>query len=45
VRIDGLPKAEDIPERIGVNALVSGETSDMGESNSLYSTRVDVRRA
>ena len=45
VRIDGLPKAEDIPERIGVNALVSGETSDMGESNSLYSTRVDIRRA
>ena len=45
VRIDGLPKAEDIPERIGVNALVSGETSDMGESNSLYSTRVDVRLA
>jgi len=45
VRIDGLPRASDVPERIGVNALVSGEASDMGESNSLYSTRVDIRRA
>lgn len=45
VRIDGLPRACDVPEGIGVNALVSAEASDMGESNSLYSTRVDIRRA
>lgn len=45
VRIDGLPRAADTPERIGVNALVSGEVSDLGDSNTLYSTRVDVRRA
>lgn len=42
VRIDGLPRAEDTPERLGVNALVSGETSDLGDSNTLYSTRVEL---
>jgi anaerobic selenocysteine-containing dehydrogenase len=45
VRIDGLPMAQDTPERIGINALVAGELSDLGDSNVLYSTRVDVRRA
>lgn len=45
VRIDGLPRAEDTPERLGVNALVSGEVSDLGDSNTLYSTRVDVTSA
>jgi anaerobic selenocysteine-containing dehydrogenase len=45
VRIDGLPQAKDTPERIGVNALVAGELSDLGDNNVLYSTRVDVRRA
>jgi anaerobic selenocysteine-containing dehydrogenase len=45
VRIDGLPRADDTPERIGVNALVSSAVSDLGDSNTLYSTRVDVRRA
>jgi len=45
VRIDGLPRAEDTPERVGVNALVSAEVSDLGDNNSLYSTRVDLRRA
>lgn len=47
VRIDGLPRAEDTPEGLGVNALVAGEVSDLGDSNTLYSTRVDVsaRRA
>jgi anaerobic selenocysteine-containing dehydrogenase len=45
VRIDGLPRADDTPEKIGINALVAGELSDLGDSNVLYSTRVDVRRA
>lgn len=45
LRIDGLPRAQDVPEKIGVNALVSAEVSDLGNSNTLYSTRVDVRRA
>lgn len=45
VRIDGLPRAADTPEHIGINALVSAEVSDLGNSNSLYSTRVGVRRA
>jgi anaerobic selenocysteine-containing dehydrogenase len=45
VRIDGLPRADDTPERIGVNALVSSAVSDLGDSNTLYSTRVDIRRA
>jgi anaerobic selenocysteine-containing dehydrogenase len=45
VRIDGLPRAEDVPEGVGINALVSAEVSDLGASNTLYSTRVDVRRA
>ncbi len=45
VRVDGLPRAEDVPERIGVNALVAGTRSDMGDGNTLYSARVDVRPA
>jgi anaerobic selenocysteine-containing dehydrogenase len=45
VRIDGLPRRRDIPEGVGINALVSGATSDLGSGNVLYSTRVDVRRA
>jgi len=44
LRVDGLPRACDVPEGVGINALVSGELSDLGESNVLYSTRVDVRR-
>lgn len=44
VRIDGLPRSVDTPEGLGINALVSAEVSDLGNSNSLYSTRVSVRR-
>jgi anaerobic selenocysteine-containing dehydrogenase len=42
VRVDGLPRAADVPEGHGVNALVSGGTSDLGGGNVLYSTRCDV---
>jgi anaerobic selenocysteine-containing dehydrogenase len=42
VRVDGLPRAKDLPEKIGLNALVSGATSDLGDGNVLYSARVDV---
>ncbi|MBK7875484.1 MAG: molybdopterin-dependent oxidoreductase [Planctomycetes bacterium] len=43
VRIDGLPLRSEIPEGVGVNALVSGAVSDLGNGSVLYSTRVDVR--
>jgi anaerobic selenocysteine-containing dehydrogenase len=42
VRVDGLPRAADVPEGVGINALVSSDLSDMGDGNVLYSTRVDV---
>ncbi len=42
VRVDGLPRSVDMPEKIGVNALASGATSDLGDGNVLYSARVDV---
>ncbi len=42
VRIDGLPRAADIPERRGVNALTSGALSDLGDGNVMYSARVDL---
>ena len=45
VRVDGMPRACDVPEGVGINALVSPEVSDLGEGNVLYSTRVDVRAA
>jgi anaerobic selenocysteine-containing dehydrogenase len=45
LRVDGLLRAAEIPEGLGLNALVSDAVSDLGESNTLYSTRVDVRRA
>ena len=45
VRVDGLPKSSDTPERVGINALVPGSVTDLGDGNSLYSTRVDVRRS
>jgi anaerobic selenocysteine-containing dehydrogenase len=45
VRVDGLPRAADAPEGVGVNALVPGDVSDLGDGNVLYSTRVDVGRA
>ncbi len=42
VRVDGLPRAADIPEGIGINALVPSAISDLGEGSVLYSTRVEV---
>jgi anaerobic selenocysteine-containing dehydrogenase len=42
VRVDGLPRAADVPEGVGINALVSSDLSDMGDGNVLYSTRVDL---
>lgn len=42
VRVDGLPRAADVPEGHGVNALVAGDVSDIGGGNVLYSTRCDV---
>ena len=45
LRVDGLPRADQVPERIGLNALVSPALSDLGASNTLYSTRVDLRPA
>jgi len=42
VRVDGLPRSKDMPEGIGINALASGATSDLGDGNVLYSARVDV---
>ena len=39
-----MPRAEDVPERIGVNVLVSNEATDVGDGNTQYSTRVDLRR-
>ena len=43
VRVDGLPRAEDVPEGVGINVLVGPAVSDLGDSNTLYSTRVDAR--
>jgi anaerobic selenocysteine-containing dehydrogenase len=45
LRVDGLPRADQVPEGIGINVLVSPALSDLGWSNTLYSTRVDVRAA
>lgn len=42
VRIDGVPRGRDLPEGVGVNALVSPMLSDLGRGNVLYSTRVDL---
>ncbi|MCY3000922.1 MAG: molybdopterin-dependent oxidoreductase [Planctomycetota bacterium] len=44
-RVDGLPKSSDTPERLGINALVPGTVTDLGDGNSLYSTRIDIRRS
>ena len=45
LRVDGVPRSCDVPEGVGINALVSPELSDLGRGNVLYSTRVDVARA
>ena len=42
VRVDGLPRACDVAESQGINALVSGQVSDMGGGNVQYSTMVDL---
>ena len=42
VRVDGFLREESIPEAIGVNALTSPATSDLGAGNVLYSARVDL---
>lgn len=44
VRVDGLPRAADSPEGVGVNVLVSPDVADLGHGNVLYSTRVDLAR-
>jgi anaerobic selenocysteine-containing dehydrogenase len=45
VRVDGLPRAADIREGRGINALTSGALSDLGDGNVMYSARVDLVRA
>jgi len=45
VRVDGLFRACDTPECVGLNALTSAEPGDLGRGNTYYSTRVDVARA
>jgi anaerobic selenocysteine-containing dehydrogenase len=45
VRVDGLPRARDLPEKVGLNALTSGATSDLGGGNVMYSARVDLAPA
>jgi anaerobic selenocysteine-containing dehydrogenase len=42
LRIDGVPRACDVPEGVGVNTLVAPTLSDLGRGNVLYSTRVDL---
>ena len=42
LRVDGMPRAVDTPEGVGVNALVPSLVSDVGDGNVLYSTRVDL---
>jgi anaerobic selenocysteine-containing dehydrogenase len=45
VRVDGLPRAADVPEGVGLNALTSGATSDLGSGNVMFSARVDLTPA
>lgn len=45
VRVDGLPRAADVPEKVGLNALTSGATSDLGDGNVMFSARVDLAKA
>ncbi len=41
-RVDGLPRAVDLPEKTGINSLVAGAVSDLGEGNILYSTKIRI---
>lgn len=45
IRVDGVFRACDVAEGVGINALVTPATSDLANGNSLYSTRVDARKA
>jgi anaerobic selenocysteine-containing dehydrogenase len=45
VRIDGMPRAVDVPEGQGINSLVPSAISDLGEGSVLYSTRVEIEIA
>lgn len=42
VRVDGLPRAADVREKLGLNALTSSGLSDLGDGNVMYSARVDL---
>lgn len=44
IRVDGLVRAQDVPEGVGVNALVSPVTSVQAKGSTLFSTRVDAKR-
>jgi len=45
VRVDGFPRKEDVPERIGINVLNGPEISDIGNGTTYFSTRVDLTPA
>jgi len=45
IRVDGLPRARDVRERIGLNALTSSALSDLGDGNVMFSAKVDVSAA
>ena len=42
IRVDGVLSGRDVPEGVGINALVNPALSDLGDGNVLYSTRVDL---
>jgi anaerobic selenocysteine-containing dehydrogenase len=42
IRVDGVLSGRDVPEGVGINALVNPALSDIGDGNVLYSTRIDV---
>jgi len=42
IRVDGVLSGRDVPEGVGINALVNPALSDLGDGNVLYSTRVDA---
>ncbi len=45
LRVDGMPRGRDLPEGVGINALVSSATSAQAHGSTLYSTRVDLESA
>lgn len=42
IRVDGVLCGREVPEGVGINALVPPALSDLGDGNVLYSTRVDA---